>query len=156
MSRKAKIIKRRVLPDIRYDNELLARFINQIMLDGKKAVAEKIVYDALAEVSGKRGGDSLGVFNEVIDVVGPQVEIKTRRIGGASYPVPQEVRDSRKKSLAMKWLKIGASKRSGMSMSKKLALEIFDAFEGKGFAVKKKEEMHKMAEANKAFAHFKY
>ena len=156
MARRRVAAKREVLPDPKYKSQLLAKFINMIMVSGKKSVAEKIIYGALDTVVNKKGGDPLETLEEALDNVRPAVEVKSRRVGGATYQVPVEVRPARKNTLAMRWLIDASRKRSEKSMAQRLAGELLDASEQKGTAVKKKEDTHKMAEANKAFAHYRW
>ena len=156
MPRKGPIPKREILPDPKYGNLKLSKFINNLMERGKKSTAEKIIYSALDEISSKAKRDPLEIFEEALDKVGPQVEVKSRRVGGATYQVPLEVKTSRKMALAMRWLVNSAKNRSEKNMSTKLANELIDASEGKGEAVKKRQDTHKMAEANKAFSHFRF
>lgn len=156
MSRKHKAIIREVLPDPRYNDITVTKFINSLMLQGKKSVAEKIFYGALGVAEAKAGEDGLKVFKKALNNVKPAVEVKSRRIGGATYQVPIEVRPNRKQSLAIRWLRDYAKERSGKSMIEKLADEIIDAANNRGGAIKKKEDVYKMAEANKAFAHLKW
>ena len=156
MPRKGPIPKREILPDPKYGNLKLSKFINNLMERGKKSTAEKIIYSALDEISSTANSDPLEIFEEALDQVGPQVEVKSRRVGGATYQVPLEVKSSRKMALAMRWLVNSAKNRSEKNMSTKLANELLDASEGKGEAVKKRQDTHKMAEANKAFSHFRF
>ena len=157
MSRRREVPKREILPDPKYGDIQLAKFINALMMHGKKSVAESIIYDALDELTKSSGGkDGLAILNKALDNVRPQVEVKSRRVGGATYQVPIEVRPSRRQALAMRWLVEAARKRSEKSMDHRLAGELADAAEGKGSAVKKKEDVHRMAEANKAFSHFRF
>ncbi len=156
MPRKGPIPKREILPDPKYGNLKLAKFVNNLMERGKKSTAEKIIYSALEEISTKAKRDPLEVFEEALDKVGPQVEVKSRRVGGATYQVPLEVKSGRKMALAMRWLVTSAKKRSEKKMSTKLANELLEASDGKGEAVKKRQDTHKMAEANKAFSHFRF
>ncbi len=156
MPRKGPIPKREILPDPKYGNLKLAKFVNNLMERGKKSTAEKIIYSALDEISSKAKRDPLEIFEEALDQVGPHVEVKSRRVGGATYQVPLEVKSGRKMALAMRWLVTSAKKRSEKKMSTKLANELMEASEGKGEAVKKRQDTHKMAEANKAFSHFRF
>ncbi len=156
MARRRVAAKREVLPDPKYKSQLLAKFINMIMVSGKKSVAEKIIYDALDEVVEKKGGNPLELLETALDNVRPAVEVKSRRVGGATYQVPVEVRPARRNTLAMRWLIDASRKRSDKSMAKRLAGELLDAADEKGSAVKKKEDTHRMAEANKAFAHYRW
>ena len=156
MSRRHSAVKRIVLPDEKYNDKVVAKFINNVMEDGKKAVAEKIVYSAFDILAAKTKQDALSVFNEAIDNVKPVVEVKSRRVGGATYQVPCEVRADRRQALAIRWIIAAAQKRSETTMTERLANELLDAFANKGSAVKKREDTHKMAEANKAFSHYKF
>jgi small subunit ribosomal protein S7 len=156
MPRRRVVAKREILPDPKFSNIGLAKFINVIMKDGKKSVAEKIAYDALDSVADTKGADALDIFQQALDNISPMVEVKSRRVGGATYQVPVEVRPSRRVALAMRWLSEAARNRGEKSMAMRLAGELGDAFDGKGSAVKKKEDTHRMAEANKAFSHFRF
>ena len=156
MSRRHTAEKRIVLPDAKYGDKVVAKFINNVMEHGKKAVAEKIVYSAFDIIAAKSKQDALKVFGEAIDNVKPVVEVKSRRVGGATYQVPMEVRADRRQTLGLRWLIAFARKRGEKNMSEKLAGEIMDAKASAGGAFKKKEETHRMAEANKAFAHYRY
>jgi len=156
MPRRREVPKRIILPDPKFGSELLAKFINTIMKDGKKSIAEKVVYVALDEIAAKKGNDGMEVLDSALDNVRPSVEVKSRRVGGATYQVPVEVRASRQNALAMRWLVDAARKRGEKSLALKLAGELMDAAEKRGSAVKKREDTHKMAEANKAFAHFRW
>ena len=156
MSRRRAAIKRKILPDPKFASELLAKFINRVMVKGKKSVAETIVYSALDDVSQRLGKPQLEIFEQVIDELKPQVEVKTRRVGGATYPVPVEVRVNRRTTLAMSWLVEAARSRNEKSISIRLANEIQDVLANKGAAVKKRQDVHRMAEANKAFSHFRF
>ncbi len=157
MSRRKVAAKRVILPDPKYKSEQLTKFINMAMKDGKKSTAEKIVYGALTEIGEKRGGgNELEVLETALDNVRPSVEVKSRRVGGATYQVPVEVRQVRRTTLAMRWLIDSARKRGEHSMAKRLAGELLDASEQRGAAVKKREDTHKMADANKAFSHFRW
>jgi len=155
MSRRSEAPKRHILPDPKFGSERLAKFINTVMRDGKKSVAEGVVYGALEQIDTKRG-DGMGVLDKALENVRPRVEVKSRRVGGATYQVPVEVRNVRQDALAMRWLVDAARKRGERSMPLKLAGELMDAAESKGSAVKKREDTHRMAEANKAFAHFRW
>ena len=156
MPRRREIPKREILPDPKYSNIEVAKFINVLMTSGKKSVAERIVYGAFEQI-GKRGGkDPLEVFNQALQNSRPMVEVKSRRVGGANFQVPVEVRPVRRMALAMRWLREAARKRGEKSMGQRLAAELIDASEGRGGAVKKREEVHRMAEANKAFSHFRF
>ena len=156
MPRRRVAAKRIVLPDPKYGSEMLAKFINVVMDSGKKSVAEKIIYGALGQVETKSKGEPMEVLGKALENVRPMVEVKSRRVGGATYQVPVEVRAARRTALAMRWLVEAARKRGEKSMSMRLAGEILDAYESKGAAVKKREETHRMAEANKAFAHYRW
>lgn len=156
MPRRREVPKREVLPDPKFGSEMLSKFVNAVMKDGKKSTAEKVMYGALEEIAGKKGGDGLEVLSGALDNVRPSVEVKARRVGGATYQVPVEVRPSRQDALAMRWLIDAARKRGEKSMMRKLAGELMDASEKRGSAVKKREDTHRMAEANKAFAHFRW
>ncbi len=156
MSRRHSAVKRIVLNDAKYNDKVVAKFINNVMEAGKKAVAEKIVYSAFDILAAKTKQDALSVFNEAIDNVKPVVEVKSRRVGGATYQVPCEVRADRRQALAIRWIIAAAQKRSETTMTERLANELLDAFANKGSAVKKREDTHKMAEANKAFSHYKF
>ena len=156
MPRRGKIAKREVLCDPVYNSEIVTRLINNIMLDGKKGVAQKIVYGAFEIVAEKTGKDALEAFNEAMENIMPLLEVKARRVGGATYQVPMEVRADRRQTLGLRWLIAFARKRGEKNMSEKLAGEIMDAKASAGGAFKKKEETHRMAEANKAFAHYRY
>jgi small subunit ribosomal protein S7 len=156
MSRRHSAEKRNVLPDAKFGNKVVAKFINNVMEDGKKAVAEKIVYSAFDIISAKTKQDALEVFNTALENVKPVVEVRSRRVGGATYQVPCEVRAERRQALAIRWILAAALKRSETTMTEKLANELLDAYANKGSAVKKREDTHRMAEANKAFSHFKF
>ena len=156
MSRRHSAKKREVLPDPKFNNIVIAKFVNAIMESGKKSVAENIVYGAFEIVSSKTKMDPIAFFMEVLDKVKPSVEVKSRRVGGATYQVPVEVRPSRAIAVAMRWLKEAAANRNDKTMESKLASELMDAHNERGAAVKKREDTHKMAEANKAFAHFRW
>ena len=156
MPRRGQISKRDVLPDPVYNSKLVTKLINNIMLDGKKGVAQKIVYDAFAIVEAKEGKSPIEVFTEALENIMPVLEVKARRVGGSTYQVPMEVRAERRQTLGLRWLVGYSRKRGEHTMAERLANEIMDAKNGAGAAFKKKEETHRMAEANKAFAHFKY
>ena len=156
MPRKGFIAKRDVLPDPMYNSKVVTKLINNVMLDGKKTVAQKIVYDAFDIIKEKAGKDPLEVFTEALNNVMPVLEVKARRVGGATYQVPLEIRPERRQTLGLRWLVRYARTRNEKTMSEKLAAEILDAIANNGGAFKKKEDMHKMAEANKAFAHYKF
>ena len=156
MPRRGQISKRDVLPDPLYNSKLVTKLINNVMLDGKKGVAQKIVYDAFATVEEKSGKPALEAFQNALENIMPVLEVKARRIGGSTYQVPMEVRPERRQTLGLRWLVLYSRKRGEKTMSDRLAAEILDAIANTGAAVKKKEETHKMAEANRAFAHFRY
>ena len=156
MPRRGRISKRDVLPDPLYGSKLVTKLINNIMLDGKKGVAQKIVYDAFAIVEAKQGKPALECFNAALENIMPTVECKARRVGGSTYQVPMDVRPERRQTLGLRWMVNYARSRNERTMSERLAGEILDAKNSTGGAFKKKEETHRMAEANKAFAHFKY
>ncbi len=156
MSRRRVAEKREVLPDPKFHNQTLARFINMVMRKGKKSVAEKIVYGALDEIKNKNKGDALEVFTKALENSRPLVEVKSRRVGGATYQIPVEVRHDRSTALAMRWLVDAAKSRGEKNMGLRLAGELIDACDNKGSAIKKKEDTHKMAEANKAFSHYRW
>ena len=149
--------KRKIIPDSKYESELVAKFMNQLMVDGKKSIAEKIVYGAFDELEKSVQKESpVDVFKKVLDQVAPVVEVRSRRIGGATYQVPVEVKSKRSQALALRWLIDASRKRKDKNMSDKIFNEIYDAYQNKGSAIKKKEDTHKMAESNKAFAHFRW
>ncbi len=156
MPRRREVAKREVLPDPKFGSKILAKFMNHVMVDGKKPIAERIVYGALDVVSEKTSGDPLEIFEKALDAIAPMVEVKSRRVGGATYQVPVEVRAERRHALAMRWLVEHSRKRGEKSMALRLAGEISDAAEGKGSAVKKREDVHRMAEANRAFSHYRF
>ncbi|MBL1274762.1 MAG: 30S ribosomal protein S7 [Ectothiorhodospiraceae bacterium] len=156
MARRRAIPKRTILPDPKFKDLMLAKFINILMFDGKKAVAERVVYGALDQVVNKAKGEAVEMLNKALENVRPMVEVKSRRVGGATYQVPVEVRSDRRMALAMRWLVEAARKRSEKSMDRRLAGEILDAIESRGSAVKKREDVHRMAEANKAFSHYRW
>ncbi|MEW5903759.1 MAG: 30S ribosomal protein S7 [Pseudomonadota bacterium] len=156
MPRRREVPKREVLPDPKFGNQELSKFVNVLMTAGKKSVAERILYGALEQVGKKSGKDPIEVFNQALSNAKPMVEVKSRRVGGANYQVPVEVRPARRTALAMRWLKDFARKRGEKSMDMRLAGELIDAAEGRGGAVKKREEVHRMADANKAFSHFRF
>ena len=156
MPRRGQISKREVLPDPMYNSQLVTKLINNIMYDGKKGVAQKIVYDAFAIVEEKTGKNALEVFTEALNNIMPSLEVKARRLGGSTYQVPMEVRAERKQTLGLRWLRTYSRTRSENTMAERLAGEIMDAVNNMGGAVKKKDETHRMAEANKAFAHYRY
>ena len=156
MPRRGRISKRDVLPDPMYNSKLVTKLINNIMYDGKKGVAQTIVYDAFAIIEAKVGQNPLEIFQEALDSLKPALEVKARRVGGSTYQVPMEVRPERQQTLALRWLVGYSRKRSERTMAERLAAEIIDAKNSMGGAFKKKEETHRMAEANKAFAHYRY
>ena len=156
MSRRKAAPKRQILPDPKYGNLKVAKFMNQLMKNGKKSVAENIVYGALNEIETRSKKEPVEVFEKALEEVGPVVEVKARRVGGATYQVPLEVRPARRQALAMRWLVNSARSRAEKTMTLKLANELIDASEGKGEAIKKKEDTHRMAEANRAFSHFRW
>ena len=156
MPRKGHIAKRDVLPDPIYKNKVVTKLINNIMLDGKKGVAQKIVYGAFERVAAETGKDALEVFNEAMNNIMPALEVKARRIGGATYQVPIDVRPDRRQALALRWMTEFSRKRGERTMEQRLAKEILDASNNTGASVKRKEDMHRMAEANKAFAHYRF
>ncbi|MDO5015025.1 MAG: 30S ribosomal protein S7 [Clostridia bacterium] len=156
MPRRGQIAKRDVLPDPLYNSKLVTRLINSVMYDGKKGIAQKIVYDAFAIISEKTGREPLEVFEEAMENVMPQLEVKARRVGGATYQVPIEVRPERRQTLGLRWITLYSRQRSERTMKERLAGEIMDATNSMGAAFKKREETHRMAEANKAFAHFRW
>ena len=156
MPRRREVPKREILPDPKFANQEVSKFMNVVMSSGKKSVAERIVYGAFEQITKKSGKDPLEIFSEALNKARPLVEVKSRRVGGANYQVPVEVRASRRTALAMRWLKDAARKRGEKSMDARLAGELLDAAEGRGGAVKRREEVHRMAEANKAFSHFRF
>ena len=156
MARKGHIAKREVMPDPMYNSKVVTKLINKVMWDGKKVTAQKIVYGAFDIVKEKTGREAMDAFRQALDNVTPALEVKARRVGGATYQVPMEIRADRKQSLAIRWLVEYARKRNEHSMEEKLAGEIMDAINGQGGAFKKKEDTHRMAEANKAFAHYRW
>ncbi|MGH8712234.1 MAG: 30S ribosomal protein S7 [Burkholderiales bacterium] len=156
MPRRREVPKRNILPDPKYSNQDVTKFVNVLMTRGKKSVAERIVYGALGQIAEKTGKDPLEVFSQAIANVRPVVEVKSRRVGGANYQVPVEVRPVRRTALAMRWLRDAARKRGEKSMGARLAGELAEAAEGRGGAIKKREEVHRMAEANKAFSHYRF
>ena len=156
MPRRGQISKRAVLPDPLYNSELVTKLVNNIMYDGKKGVAQKIVYDAFAMIEAKSGENALDVFVAALENVMPVLEVKARRVGGSNYQVPMEVRAERRQTLGLRWMILFSRKRGERTMAERLAAEILDAKNSMGGAFKKKEETHRMAEANKAFAHYRY
>jgi small subunit ribosomal protein S7 len=156
MGRKKKSIDRGHAPDTKYNSTMVTKFVCRMMLQGKKATCTRIMYDAMEAVQTKANTPALDIFNKALENAKPMVEVKSRRVGGATYQVPIEIRESRREALAMRWLIAASRSRSGKSMADKLADELLDAFNNTGTAIKKKEDMHKMAEANKAFAHYRW
>ena len=156
MPRRRVAAKREVLDDPKYGSQILAKFMNHVMESGKKAVAERIVYGALEKVKERKNSDPLEIFEKALDAIAPLVEVKSRRVGGANYQVPVEVRPVRRLALSMRWLKEAARKRGEKSMAQRLANEMMEATEGRGGAMKKRDEVHRMAEANKALGHFRW
>ena len=156
MGRHKKSVNRPIMPDSKYNSQLVTKFVSRMMLDGKKATCTKIIYEAMDKLKAKTEKDPLEVFTKALDNVKPLVEVKSRRVGGATYQVPIETRDSRREALAMRWIISAARSRSGHGMADTLASELIDAFNNTGSAYKKKEDTHKMAEANKAFAHYRW
>ena len=156
MPRRREVPKREILPDPLYGSVDVSKFVNVLMLDGKKAVAERMLYGALEQIKSKSGKDPIEVFGQALQNTRPMVEVKSRRVGGANYQVPVEIRPIRRMALAMRWLREAAKKRGEKSMGQRLANEMLEASENRGGAVKKRDEVHRMAEANKAFAHFRF
>ncbi|CCQ74610.1 30S ribosomal protein S7 [Magnetospira sp. QH-2] len=156
MSRRHRAEKREILPDAKYGDVVLTKFINSFMLDGKKSASEKIIYGALDMIEKKTGQEPVKVFHEALDNVKPAVEVRSRRVGGATYQVPVEVRSDRRQALAIRWLVDMTRKRSENTMTERLSGELLDAAQGRGAAVKKREDTHRMAEANKAFSHYRW
>ena len=156
MPRRGSVPKRDVLPDPIYGSKVVTKLVNQIMLDGKKGIAQSIVYDAFNKMQEKTGQEAIELFNQAMANVMPVLEVKARRVGGSNYQVPIEIRPERRQTLAIRWIVINTRKRSEREMSKKLAAELMDAYNNAGGSVKKKEDTHRMAEANKAFAHFRF
>jgi small subunit ribosomal protein S7 len=156
MPRRREVPKREILPDPLYKSQLLTKFVNVIMMDGKKTIAERIIYDALSMIGERTSDDPMKVFKKAIDNVKPAVEVKSRRVGGSTYQVPTEVRPSRRLALSMRWLIQAAARRGEKTMRQRLAGELMDASESRGSAIKKREDTPRMAEANKAFAHYRW
>jgi small subunit ribosomal protein S7 len=156
MSRRHAAEKREVLPDAKFGDRVLTKFMNNLMIDGKKSVAESIVYNALERIQGRVRREPIEIFHEALDNVKPSVEVRSRRVGGATYQVPVEVRPERREALAIRWLIIAARKRNENTMEERLAAELMDAAQSRGTAVKKREDTHKMADANKAFSHYRW
>ena len=156
MSRKRKAPIRKIYPDPKYGSVIISKFINSIMYDGKRSTAEKILYDALERIKTKSKDEPITIFNEAINNIRPSLEVRSRRVGGATYQVPVEVKQNRGQALALRWLLDATRKRKNKTMSDKLYFELLDASQNKGSAIKKREDTHKMAESNKAFAHFRW
>jgi len=156
MPRRAKIVRRVPAPDPKYNSELVSRFINKIMQRGKKGVAERIMYDALEVIQARTGRNPIEVFEQAVYNATPVLEVKPRRVGGATYQVPVQIEGARRQSLAIRWLLLSAKNRAGKSMEEKLANEVVDAFNGTVATIKRREETHRMAEANRAFAHYRF
>ena len=156
MSRKRRAPKRIFLTDTKYKSDLILKLMNSIMYDGKKTIAEKIVYDALNKLQSKAKEEPIKIFDAAINNIKPTIEVRSRRVGGATYQVPVEVKQKRSKALAIRWLVNASKKRKDKNMSDKICFELYDAYQGRGSAIKKKEDMHRMAESNKAFAHFRW
>jgi small subunit ribosomal protein S7 len=156
MSRKKSAIVRPFEPDAKYNSKIVAKFINRMMLDGKKSITQAIMYETMSIIKEKSGKDELEVFSKALENVKPMLEVKSRRVGGSTYQVPVEIKDSRREALAMRWMITAARDRSGKSMAEKLSAEFLDAFNNTGTAFKKKEDTHRMADANKAFSHYRW
>ena len=156
MSRRRRAEKREIFPDPKFGDLVISKFMNNLMIDGKKSVAEKIVYGALDKIENKLKTDPVKIFHDAIENVMPAIEVRSRRVGGATYQVPMEVRSTRAQALAFKWILSNSKKRNEKTQRERLANELIDAFENKGNSVKKKDEVHKMAEANRAFAHYRW
>ena len=156
MSRKRRAPKRIFLTDAKYKSDLILKLMNSIMYDGKKTIAEKIVYDALNKLQSKAKEEPIKIFDAAMNNIKPTIEVRSRRVGGATYQVPVEVKQKRSKALAIRWLVNASKKRKDRNMSDKICFELYDAYQGRGSAIRKKEDMHKMAESNKAFAHFRW
>ena len=156
MSRKKTQPKKNIVPDPKFNSTIIPKLINNIMNDGKRGVAEKIVYDAIEKIKSKSKDEPINIFNEAINNIKPTVEVRSRRVGGATYQVPVEVKSNRSQALALRWILSASRKRKNKSMSEKLFFELMDASQNKGSAVKKREDTHKMAESNRAFAHFRW
>jgi small subunit ribosomal protein S7 len=156
MSRKRKAPKKLAVIDPKYKSTIIPKLINSIMYDGKKTIAEKIIYDAIEKIKSKSKDEPLNVFNDAINNIRPTVEVRSRRVGGATYQVPVEVKSNRSQALALRWILDASRKRKNKTMAEKLSFELLDAYQKKGSAIKKKEDTHKMAESNKAFAHFRW
>ena len=156
MSRRRRAEKRELIPDPKYGDEVITRFMNSLMFDGKKSVAERILYGALEHIESRLGSNPVAVFHEALENVMPAIEVRARRVGGATYQVPMEVRSERRQALAIRWLITAARKRGEKAMVNSLAAEFLDAINNRGGAVKKREEIHRMAEANRAFSHYRW
>ena len=156
MSRKRKAPKKILLTDSKYKSDIILKLMNSIMYDGKKTIAEKIVYDALNKLQSKAKEEPIKIFDAAINNIKPTIEVRSRRVGGATYQVPVEVKQKRSKALAIRWLVNASKKRKDKNMSDKICFELYDAYQGRGSAIKKKEDVHRMAESNKAFAHFRW
>ena len=156
MSRKRKAPKRIFLTDAKYKSEVILKLMNSVMYDGKKTIAEKIVYDALNKLQSKAKEEPIKIFDAAINNIKPTIEVRSRRVGGTTYQVPVEVKQKRSKALAIRWLVNASKKRKDKDMSDKICFELYDAYQGRGSAIKKKEDVHRMAESNKAFAHFRW
>jgi small subunit ribosomal protein S7 len=156
MGRKKKSIDRKITPDSKYNNVIVSKFVNRMMWEGKRSVSMRIIHDAMGIIQGKIDKEPLEVFLKALDNVKPMIEVKSRRVGGATYQVPVEIRETRREALGMRWIIGAARKRSGRGMCDRLAAELMDAYNSTGTAFKKKEDTHKMAEANKAFAHYRW
>ena len=156
MSRRRRAEKREILPDPKFGDRVVSKFMNNVMQDGKKSAAERIVYGAFDEITSRGSTDAVKVFHDAVENVKPQIEVRSRRVGGATYQVPVEVRENRRMALSIRWVIQNARQRSGRTMADKLTGEIMDAFNNSGGAIKKKEEVHRMAEANRAFSHYRF
>jgi|TARA_B100001971_G_scaffold66716_1_gene61460 small subunit ribosomal protein S7 len=156
MSRKRKVPKKTLLGDTKYKSKLISKLMNSLMYDGKKTIAEKIIYDALDKLQSKSKEEPIKIFDTAINNIKPTIEVRSRRVGGATYQVPVEVKQKRSQTLAIRWLIAASKKRKDKIMSDKICFELLDAYQGRGFAIKKKEDTHRMAESNKAFAHFRW
>ena len=156
MSRKRKVPKKTLLGDTKYKSKLISKLMNSLMYDGKKTIAEKIIYDALDKLQSKSKEEPIKIFDTAINNIKPTIEVRSRRVGGATYQVPVEVKQKRSQTLAIRWLIAASKKRKNKIMSDKICFELLDAYQGRGFAIKKKEDTHRMAESNKAFAHFRW
>jgi len=156
MPRRSKVQRRLIIPDARYNNEMVTRFINKIMRRGKKGLAERIMYDAMQMIQDRTGNDPVAVFEQALQNATPMLEVKPRRVGGATYQVPVQIEGTRRQSLAIRWLLQSARSRPGKTMQERLANELLDAYNGTGATIKKREDTHRMAEANRAFSHFRF